>query len=250
MALDKITSDSLAAGAVNVSALPDGVISAAKLHTTAISDKLGYTPVSPTDLSSGLALKANASALTNVENKSSATIRSEISSSNVITALGFTPMNQASPIFGYSTTAWQLLDTTQYGQYAITRKVKEFGTGTLDVCKFRINYGWGSYFFRMTTLEWGYLGGTMRQSSVNQIGGTSVVAGSYAPYWNYIGTSNSQHTHAYYSPGQTGGGTDVGWYDVIPRVVVPAYTSVQVVIEFGLLSEVSSITAKGQIQFY
>jgi len=46
MALDKITSDSLATGAVNVSALPDGVISAAKLHTTAIQDKLGYTPVS------------------------------------------------------------------------------------------------------------------------------------------------------------------------------------------------------------
>jgi hypothetical protein len=251
MALDKITSDSLATGAVNVSALPDGVVSAAKLHTTAISDKLGYTPVSPTDLSSGLALKANASALTNVENKSSATIRSEISSSNVTTALGFTPMNQAAPIFGYSTNAWQLLDTTQYGQYAITRKVKEFGTGTLDVCKFRINYGWGSYFFRMTTLEWGYLGGTMRQSSVNQIGtGTQVVSGSYSPWWFYNGSSNSQHTHTYYSPGQTGGGTDVGWYDVTARVVVPAYTSVQVVIEFGLLSETSSITTKAQIQLY
>ena len=51
MALDKITSQSLEVGAVTLTALPDGVISAAKLHTTAISDKLGYTPVSPTDLS-------------------------------------------------------------------------------------------------------------------------------------------------------------------------------------------------------
>ena len=58
MALDKITSQSLEAGAVTLTALPDGVISAAKLHTTAISDKLGYTPVSPTALSDGLALKA------------------------------------------------------------------------------------------------------------------------------------------------------------------------------------------------
>ena len=58
MALDKITSQSLEVGAVTLTALPDGVISAAKLHTTAISDKLGYTPVSPTALSDGLALKA------------------------------------------------------------------------------------------------------------------------------------------------------------------------------------------------
>lgn len=109
MALDKITSDSITAGAVTTTLIPDLAITSAKLHTTAISDKLGYTPVSPTDLSSGLApkadtttvntalaLKANASALTNVENKSSATIRSEITSSNVTTALTYTPVNPAS----------------------------------------------------------------------------------------------------------------------------------------------------------
>lgn len=38
---------------------------------------------------------ANAASLTNVENKSSATIRSEITSGNVTTALGFTPANAA-----------------------------------------------------------------------------------------------------------------------------------------------------------
>lgn len=46
-----ITSTKIAAGAVTVADIPDGEISAAKLHSTAISDKLGYTPVSPTDLS-------------------------------------------------------------------------------------------------------------------------------------------------------------------------------------------------------
>ena len=49
MALDKITSQSLEAGAVNIAALPDGMITAAKLHTTAITDKLGYTPYNATN---------------------------------------------------------------------------------------------------------------------------------------------------------------------------------------------------------
>jgi hypothetical protein len=46
-----ITSTKIAAGAVTVTDIPDGEITAAKLHTTAITDKLGYTPISPTDLS-------------------------------------------------------------------------------------------------------------------------------------------------------------------------------------------------------
>ena len=87
-----ITTDKIAAGAVVNADISDGVITgakladttvtAAKLHTTAVTDKLGYTP-------------ANAANLTNVENKSSATIRGEISSSNVTTALGYTPVNKA-----------------------------------------------------------------------------------------------------------------------------------------------------------
>jgi len=50
MALDKITSDSITPGAVNTTALVDGAITSAKLSSTAIADKLGYTPVSPTQL--------------------------------------------------------------------------------------------------------------------------------------------------------------------------------------------------------
>lgn len=46
-----ITADKIASGAVTVADIPDGEITAAKLHTTAIQDKLGYTPVNPTDLS-------------------------------------------------------------------------------------------------------------------------------------------------------------------------------------------------------
>jgi hypothetical protein len=58
-----VTSDAIASGAVTVTGIPDGEITAAKLHTTAISDKLGYTPVSPTTLASELATKANVSSL-------------------------------------------------------------------------------------------------------------------------------------------------------------------------------------------
>jgi hypothetical protein len=90
IATNAITADKIATGAITVGDITDGeitgakladsTVTAAKLHTTAVTDKLGYTP-------------ANASNLTNVENKSSATIRGEISSSNVTTALGYTPLS-------------------------------------------------------------------------------------------------------------------------------------------------------------
>jgi hypothetical protein len=47
----KLKSSALRSDAVTVANIPNGEITAAKLHTTAIQDKLGYTPVSPTDLS-------------------------------------------------------------------------------------------------------------------------------------------------------------------------------------------------------
>lgn len=50
MALDQITSQSIADGAISVNDIADGSITHSKLHTTAIQDKLGYTPVSPTQL--------------------------------------------------------------------------------------------------------------------------------------------------------------------------------------------------------
>ena len=102
------------------------------IETGAISNTLGFTPVSDTALNTAVAdlvssapstlntlnelatalgndanfattvttqlgLKANASSLSNVENKSSATIRSEITSSNVTSALGYTPYNSTNP---------------------------------------------------------------------------------------------------------------------------------------------------------
>lgn len=64
-------------------------------------DALGYTPVPNTRKVAGKALSADISltksdvGLGSVENKSSATIRGEITSSNVTAALGFTPLNAA-----------------------------------------------------------------------------------------------------------------------------------------------------------
>jgi len=46
----KLKSTALRSDAVTVANIPDNEITAAKLHTTAIQDKLGYTPVSPTQL--------------------------------------------------------------------------------------------------------------------------------------------------------------------------------------------------------
>ena len=69
-------------GTVGTSQIADASVTAAKLASTAVTDKLGYTP-------------ANAANLTNVENKSSATIRGELTSGNVTGALGYTPVNVA-----------------------------------------------------------------------------------------------------------------------------------------------------------
>ena len=49
IAIGAITSDQIASGAITVADIPDGEITAAKLHTTAVTDKLGYTPVAPGD---------------------------------------------------------------------------------------------------------------------------------------------------------------------------------------------------------
>lgn len=49
IAVGAITSDQIASGAITVADIPDGEITAAKLHTTAVTDKLGYTPVAPGD---------------------------------------------------------------------------------------------------------------------------------------------------------------------------------------------------------
>lgn len=46
MALDKITSQSIAPNAISVDNVANGSITASKLHDTAIADKLGYTPAS------------------------------------------------------------------------------------------------------------------------------------------------------------------------------------------------------------
>lgn len=64
-------------------------------------DALGYTPVPDTRkvagkaLSSDITLTKSDIGLGNVDNKSSETIRSEITSSNVTTALGYTPLNSS-----------------------------------------------------------------------------------------------------------------------------------------------------------
>lgn len=44
-----VTADKIATGAITITDIPDGEITAAKLHTTAVTDKLGYTPVAPGD---------------------------------------------------------------------------------------------------------------------------------------------------------------------------------------------------------
>jgi len=62
------------------------------------------TGITPSTYKASLTQMKTAMSLNNVENKSSATIRSEITSSNVTTALGYTPYNSSNPS-GYITSA-------------------------------------------------------------------------------------------------------------------------------------------------
>ena len=69
-----------------------------ELTATNITTALGYTPVTPTDLSDHMSDTNNPHSVTkaqiglgNVENKSSAAIRGELTKANVTTALGYTP---------------------------------------------------------------------------------------------------------------------------------------------------------------
>ena len=69
-----------------------------ELTATNVTTALGYTPVTPTDLSDHTSDTNNPHSVTkaqiglgNVENKSSATIRGELTKANVTTALGYTP---------------------------------------------------------------------------------------------------------------------------------------------------------------
>jgi hypothetical protein len=57
MALRKILASLLTDGSVNGTVITDGSIAAVDLSASAITDKLGYTPVSPTDLNDGLSTK-------------------------------------------------------------------------------------------------------------------------------------------------------------------------------------------------
>ena len=70
-----------------------------ELTATNVTTALGYTPVTPTDLSDHTSDTNNPHGVTkaqvglgNVENKSSATIRGEITKANITTALGYTPV--------------------------------------------------------------------------------------------------------------------------------------------------------------
>lgn len=74
-----------------------------------VTTALGYTPTSVTGATGSLTVSAFKTALSltsadvglgNVENKSSATIRGEITSSNVTTALGYTPVTNARTVTG------------------------------------------------------------------------------------------------------------------------------------------------------
>lgn len=177
-------------GVIGTGNILNSAITADKLSSTAIQDKLGFIPQSANDVSTAIAnlvssapstlntldelaaalgddanfattittslgtklTKSNnlsdltdiATARTNlglgnVENKSSTTIRSEITSLNVTTALGFTPVNKAGD------TLLGPLHLNGYGLYSDTELGIFTDSGNAQAIKVKSLYAGGSY---------------------------------------------------------------------------------------------------------
>lgn len=85
MALDQITSQAIADGAISAGDLADGSITHSKLHTTAIQDKLGYTPANETTVNNQI---------------NSALVNPTFTGQSITIPAGTTAQRPASPVNG------------------------------------------------------------------------------------------------------------------------------------------------------
>jgi hypothetical protein len=139
-----------------------------------ITTALGYTP-------------ANAANLTNVENKSSSTIRGEISSSNVTTGLGYTPFNSAS--------AGQL--ATRNGLVQVQAGIFLSGTFPADTWTEFPNFSFSSYGSGIFLLSF-YVSTYFTGDSYNERYGALVSIGS--PFTNSNATDSLTLHRAGHAP--------------------------------------------------
>jgi hypothetical protein len=218
---------------VQSSSILDGDVTAADLHTTAVTDKLGYTPANKAgDTFTGTTYFSSAAIFGNRDTSQSTWKDLE----------GFT--------FGNGATA---------ANNVIFRKTKRFDANgafgaTRDIFQYRTNYGWASYFLKVHIYEYGYLGSSYRSATVSQHGvGTNIVSGSYSPYWRYDLNPGGMHSSLNFTgSGPAGGGVDVGYYDVTAQVAVSAYTSAFIVVEYGAIDSVTvngTFNSKYQLNF-
>lgn len=171
--------------------------------------------------------------------------------------IGYIPLGPAYVVIGTSTDSWHDLDSLVLGagDGVIKRRARYFtSVGTNNILTARINYGWASYFFRIHLYEIGYLGTAYRSATFSQHGsGTNIVAGSYSPYWRYeINSSTGINSLAFTGSGPSGGGVDVGYYDVNAQVSIGLYSTAYIVVEYGQNFPVSGSNPppKNNVYFY
>lgn len=126
----KLKSSALRSDAVTVANIPNGEITAAKLHDTAIQDKLGYTPASAATVASQISALVNAAPSTlDTLNELATALGNDANFATTVTnalagkqaSLGYTPVNKAGDAMTGNLTirkvnpALYLEDTTDQG---------------------------------------------------------------------------------------------------------------------------------------
>lgn len=206
----------------------------------------------------GLGVGGLPNGVVNTDNIATGAVTSaKLAANSAAQNIGYVPLGPAYVVIGTSTDSWHDLDSLVIGagDGVIKRRARHFtSTGTNNIFTARINYGWASYFFRIHLYEIGYLGTAYRSATFSQQGGgTNIVAGSYSPYWRYeINSSTGVNSLTFTGSGPSGGGVDVGYYDVNAQVVIATYSTAYIVVEYGQHVPVSASNPppKGNVYFY
>jgi hypothetical protein len=187
-----ITADKIATGAITVVDIPDGEITAAKLHTTAITDKLGYTPADESTL--GTLASLNSISASNIDN--STITANKLASGVAVSNIGYTPVNKAGDTMtGALTIGGVLLGNVQIDIMALWRSADVQGYKSSYSDGGGVNYTWDNGIVRIDTSVGSH---NWDVGKIRLPAGRYQIALQYRPSptqhgWNVYGSNSNAH---------------------------------------------------------